>query len=243
MHSPLSLKGDLKQNLLLAALTAPVRESLRPNLELIELKLGDVLYGFGNDREYVYFPTTSILSLLNVTRNGETTEIAVIGNDGLAGISLFMGADETPHQTLVHRAGLSYRLAARFAKNTFGREGQAMAVLLGYMQSLISQMAQTATSIQHRSVEQQLCRRLLLALDRLPSNEIDLTHESLGIMLGVRRETVSEAASKLRQAGVIRYARGRIAVLDREQLEQRAGDGYVIAPRENLNQPARQLAA
>ena len=192
-----------KQNHLLDALPASDYERLAPHLELIPMRLGDVLYESGDKLRYVYFPTTSIISLLYVMEDGASAEIAVVGNEGMLGISLFMGGETTPSRAVVQSAGHAFRLKAELLKNEFGRFGPTMHLLLRYTQALITQMAQTAVCNRHHSVDQQLCRWLLLSLDRLASNELSMTQELIANMLGVRREGVTEAAGKLQDAGLI----------------------------------------
>lgn len=196
------------------------------------MPLGEVLYESGGQLQHVYFPTTSIVSLLYVMRDGASAEIAVVGNEGILGISLFMGGETTPSRAVVQSAGHGYRLKARLLKQEFQRAGPVMDLLLRYTQALITQMAQTAVCNRHHSVEQQLCRWLLLSLDRLSTSELTMTQELIANMLGVRREGVTEAAGNLQRAGVIRYSRGRITVLDREQLEQDVCECYAVVKKE-----------
>jgi CRP-like cAMP-binding protein len=224
-HSP-------KQNYLLAALPAAEFERLSPYLDLVQMPLGQVLYESGGQLKHVYFPTTSIVSLLYVMEDGASAEIAVVGNEGILGISLFMGGETTPSRAVVQSAGHGYRLLSRPLKQEFSRGGPVMHLLLRYTQALITQMAQTAVCNRHHSVEQQLCRWLLLSLDRLSTFELTMTQELIANMLGVRREGVTEAAGKLQRAGVIRYSRGRITVLDRERLEQEACECYAVVKKE-----------
>jgi CRP-like cAMP-binding protein len=224
-HTPL-------QNRLLGALPASDYERLAPHLELITLPLGEVLYESGVQLRYVYFPTTSIISLLYVMEDGASAEIAVVGNEGILGISLFMGGETTPSRAVVQSAGHAFRLEAALLKTEFGRFGATMHLLLRYTQALITQMAQTAVCNRHHSVDQQLCRWLLLSLDRLSSNELAMTQELIANMLGVRREGVTEAAGKLQDAGVIRYRRGRITVLDRAGLQARSCECYQVVKTE-----------
>src|ERR1700692_3716400 len=226
--STMSAPHTPHQNHLLEALPKSDYERLAPHLELVPLTLGDVLYEPGVKLRYVYFPTTSIVSLLYVMEDGASAEIAVVGNEGILGISLFMGGDTTPSRAVVQSAGHAFRLKADLLKNEFGRFGPTIHLLLRYPQALITQMAQTAVCNRHHSVDQQLCRWLLLSLDRLQSNELSMTQELIANMLGVRREGVTEAAGKLQQAGVINYARGRISVLDRPGLEARVCAGYQV---------------
>jgi len=220
------------QNHLLDALPSDDFARLSPRLELIPMQLGDVLYEPGVKLRYVYFPTTSIVSLLYVMEDGASAEIAIVGNEGILGISLFMGGDTTPSRAVVQSAGHGYRLKAELLKNEFERFGSTMHLLLRYTQALITQMAQTAVCNRHHSVDQQLCRWLLLSLDRLASNELTMTQELIANMLGVRREGVTEAAGKLQDAGLIRYTRGRIKVLDRGGLEARCCECYQVVKTE-----------
>jgi CRP-like cAMP-binding protein len=194
--------------------------------------LGDVLYESGAQLRYVYFPTTSIISLLYVMEDGASAEIAIVGNEGILGISLFMGGETTPSRAVVQSAGHAFRLKAELLKNEFGRYGPTMHLLLRYTQAMITQMAQTAVCNRHHSVDQQLCRWLLLSLDRLTSNELSMTQELIANMLGVRREGVTEAAGKLQDAGLIRYQRGRITVIDRPGLEARSCECYQVVKTE-----------
>jgi len=221
-----------QQNHLLAALPAGDYERLAPHLELIPLKLGEVLYEPGVRLRYVYFPTTSIVSLLYVMEDGASAEIAIVGNEGILGISLFMGGETTPSRAVVQSAGYGYRLKAQLLKDEFQRFGPMLHLLLRYTQALITQMAQTAVCNRHHSVDQQLCRWLLLSLDRLASNELSMTQELIANMLGVRREGVTEAAGKLQDAGLISYRRGRITVLDRPGLEARSCECYEVVKKE-----------
>src|SRR6202171_2712388 len=214
------------QNHLIDALPASDYERVVSHMELIAMRLGEVLYESGVQLRYVYFPTTSILSLLYVMEDGASAEIAIVGNEGILGISLFMGGETTPSRAVVQSAGHAFRLKADLLKNEFGRFGPTMHLLLRYTQALITQMAQTAVCNRHHSVDQQLCRWLLLSLDRLQTNELSMTQELIANMLGVRREGVTEAAGKLQGAGLISYQRGRITVLDRPGLEARSCAGY-----------------
>jgi CRP-like cAMP-binding protein len=220
------------QNHLLEALPAGDYERLAPHLELIPMKLGDVLYEPGVQLRYVYFPTTSIVSLLYVMEDGASAEIAIVGNEGILGISLFMGGETTPSRAVVQSAGYAFRLKAQLLKDEFQRFGPMLHLLLRYTQALITQMAQTAVCNRHHSVDQQLCRWLLLSLDRLASNELSMTQELIANMLGVRREGVTEAAGKLQDAGLISYRRGRITVLDRPGLEARSCECYQVVKTE-----------
>ena len=221
-----------KANRLLAALPAESYEALAPLLEHVPLALGKAVYESGAKQGYVYFPTTSIVSLLYVLENGASAEIAVTGREGLVGIALFMGGDTTPSRAVVQSAGHGYRLKAAVLKKEFERGGELQHLLLRYTQALITQMTQTAVCNRHHSVDQQLCRWLLLSLDRLPSNELVMTQELIANMLGVRREGVTEAAGKLQATGLIRYARGRITVTDRAQLEARVCECYRVVKTE-----------
>src|SRR6202162_4947587 len=220
------------QNHLLAALPTSDYERLASHLELVPMKLGEVLYESGVQLRYVYFPTTSILSLLYVMEDGASAEIAIVDNEGILGISLFMGGDTTPSRAVVQSAGHAFRLKAALLKNEFGRFGPTMHLLLRYTQALITQMAQTAVCNRHHSVDQQLCRWLLLSLDRLRTNELSMTQELIANMLGVRREGVTEAAGELQDAGLIHYSRGRITVIDRPGLEARACECYQVVKTE-----------
>lgn len=221
-----------EQNHLLAALPLADYERLLPQLELIPLPLGWAVYESGRDQGYVYFPTTSIVSLLYVMEDGSSAEIAIVGNDGLVGIALFMGGDTTPSRAVVQSAGYGYRLKAAFLKKEFERGGELQHLLLRYTQALITQMAQTAVCNRHHSVEQQLCRWLLLSLDRLTSNDLKMTQELIANMLGVRREGVTEAAGKLQKHGLINYSRGHITILDRPGLEAKVCECYAVVKKE-----------
>lgn len=222
-----------KQNHLLAALPEADYERIAPHLELVPMPLGEVLYESGSRMQHVYFPTTSIVSLLYVMENGSSAEIAIVGNDGLVGISLFMGGDTTPSRAVVQSAGESYRLKASLLKEEFNRYGPTMHLLLRYTQALITQMTQTAVCNRHHTVDQQLCRWLLLSLDRLPSSDLTMTQELMANMLGVRREGVTEAAGKLQAVGLINYSRGHIKVLDRAGIEARVCECYDVVRRES----------
>jgi CRP-like cAMP-binding protein len=224
-HTPL-------QNHLLAALPAEVSRRLHAGLELVEMPLGMVLYESGSRLQHVYFPTTSIVSLLYVMEDGHSAEIAIVGNEGVVGVALFMGGETTPSRGIVQSAGYAYRLPGKSLKGEFVRAGPLQRLLLRYTQALITQMAQTAVCNRHHSIEQQLCRWLLLSLDRLASNDLVMTQELIGNMLGVRREGVTESAGKLQDLGIIRYSRGRITVLDRPALEHHACECYAVVKRE-----------
>jgi CRP-like cAMP-binding protein len=220
------------QNRLLAVLPAAESERLYPHLELVPMLLGGVVYESGSRQDHVYFPTTSIVSLLYVMADGASAEIAVVGNEGMVGVALFMGGETTPSRAIVQSAGHAYRLKGQLIKEEFLRAAAMQHLLLRYTQSLITQMAQTAVCNRHHSLEQQLCRWLLLSLDRLPSNELTMTQELIANMLGVRREGVTESAGKLQRAKLIRYNRGRVTVLDRPGLEARACECYAVVKRE-----------
>jgi len=220
------------QNHLLAALPAAEFEPLVAHLELIQMPLGEILYEPGEQLQYAYFPTTSIVSLHYVLESGASAESAGVGHEGVVGISLFMGGDTTPSSAVVQTAGHAYRLAGRLLKQEFDRGGLLQRLMLRYTQALMTQMAQTAGCNRHHSVEQQLCRWLLLTLDRMPSNELIMTQELVASMLGVRREGITEAAGKLQHSGVIRYRRGHIAVLERSGLERRACECYAVVKTE-----------
>ena len=224
-HSP-------RENHLLAALSAEDYARMLPNLELIAMPLGWALYEAGDHLSYLYFPTTSIVSLLYVMENGESAEIAITGNEGLVGLSLFMGGESTPSRAVVQSAGDGYRLKASILKREFALGGQFARLALRYTQALITQMSLTAVCNRYHSVEQQLCRWLLLSLDRLPNNELKMTQELIANMLGVRREGVTEAAGKLQAAGLIHYQRGKITVLDRPKLELRVCECYAVVKKE-----------
>jgi CRP-like cAMP-binding protein len=225
-------KANPHQNHLLNALPASDYDRLAPHLELWALELGAVLYEPGRAMRYVYFPTTAIVSMLYVMEDGASAEIAIVGNEGLLGISLFMGGETTPSRAVVQSAGYGYRMKAPLLKSEFERYGTLMHLLLRYTQALITQMAQTAVCNRHHTVDQQLCRWLLLSLDRLASNELTMTQELIANMLGVRREGVTEAAGKLQDAGLVEYRRGKITVLDRPRLEARSCECYEVVRKE-----------
>ena len=220
-------------NRLLAALPAGTADRLEPALELVPLKLGASIYEAGGKLSYVYFPTNAVVSLLYVMNTGASAEIAVVGNDGLVGIALFMGGETTPSRAVVQSAGYAYRLRARLMKREFESGGPLQHLLLRYTQSLITQMAQTAVCNRHHEIQQQLCRWLLLRADRLPTSELKTTQELIANMLGVRREGVTQAAGALQDAGFIRYTRGRITILDRAGLEKRVCECYAVVKRES----------
>jgi CRP-like cAMP-binding protein len=220
------------QNHLLAQLPAAERQRWWPQLEYFDMPLGQVMYEAGGTLTHVYFPTTAIVSLLYVMENGSSAEIAVVGNEGIVGISLFMGGDSTPSRAVVQSAGSGFRLKAQVMKDEFNKAGPVLHLLLRYTQALITQMAQTAVCNRHHSLDQQLCRWLLLSMDRLQGNELVMTQELIANMLGVRREGVTEGALKLQKAGLIRYARGHITVLDRQGLEKRSCECYAVVKHE-----------
>ncbi|MES2491184.1 MAG: Crp/Fnr family transcriptional regulator [Pseudomonadota bacterium] len=220
------------QNRLLAALPAEVQARLLPHLELVQLPLGKVLYESGDALRYVYFPTDSIVSLLYVMESGASAEISVVGNEGLIGVALFMGGESTTSRAIVKSAGSAYRLLGQRLKDEFNRHGEMLLLMLRYTQALITQMAQTAVCNRHHSLDQQLCRWLLLSLDRLPSNQLTMTQELIANMLGVRREGVTDAAGKLQKLGVIEYSRGQITVLDRVKLEKLSCECYAVVKKE-----------
>jgi CRP-like cAMP-binding protein len=226
LSAPDSLAAQ--QNQLLAALPSAERARLQPHLQLIQMPLGKVIYEPGDLLRYVYFPIDSIVSLLYVLADGASAEISLVGNDGIIGIALFMGGETTPSRAIVQSAGKAYRLIAKRLKDEFHRNGQMQLLLLRYTQALITQMAQTAVCNRHHSVDQQLCRWLLLSLDRLPANRLDMTQALIANMLGVRREGVTEAAGKLQKLGVIHYTRGQITVLDRPKLERLCCECYAV---------------
>jgi CRP-like cAMP-binding protein len=232
MGTKLSTTNTPKDNRLLAALPDDSLRTLLPFLEAVPLPLGMVVYESGGTQGYVYFPTDSIVSLLYVLADGASAEIAVTGNEGLVGIALFMGGETTPSRAVVQSAGHGYRLKAAVLKKAFEGGGELQHLLLRYTQALITQMTQTAVCNRHHSVDQQLCRWLLLSLDRLPGNELVMTQELIANMLGVRREGVTEAAGKLQAEGLIRYSRGRITVSDRQQLEARVCECYAVVKKE-----------
>jgi CRP-like cAMP-binding protein len=223
---------DPRSNDLLAALPDAEWERWLPNLERVDMPLGKVLYESGTRLSHVYFPITSIVSLLYVMENGASAEIAVVGKEGLVGVSLFMGGQSTTSRAVVQSAGEGYRLKSSQMMVEFNRAGPVLHLLLRYTQALITQMAQTAVCNRHHSLDQQLCRWLLLSLDRLPTNELVMTQELIANMLGVRREGVTEAAGQLQECGLISYRRGHITVLDRTGLEQRTCECYAVVKTE-----------
>jgi CRP-like cAMP-binding protein len=226
------INGDFKRNQLLASLPEAEWSRWSPLLERVEMPLGEVLYEPGVVLRDVYFPITSIVSLLYVMENGASAEIAVVGNEGIVGVSLFMGGESTPSRAVVQSAGSGCRLKAQLMKDEFNRAGPVLHLLLRYTQALITQMAQTAVCNRHHSLDQQLCRWLLLSLDRLQGDELVMTQELIANMLGVRREGVTEGALKLQKLGLIQYARGHITVLNRKGLELRTCECYAVVKRE-----------
>lgn len=228
----MQIANDPNQNHLLAALLDNDFNRLAPHLELIPMPLGDVISESGSKPGYAYFPTTAIISMHYLLENGGSSEIAGVGNEGVFGISLFMGGDTTPSRAVVQTGGFGYRLKAQVLLDEFNRAGPVMRLLLRYTQALITQMSQTAVCNRHHSVDQQLCRWLLLTLDRLPNNELTITQELIANMLGVRREGVTEAAGKLQTAGYIRYRRGHITVIDRLGLERSVCECYRVVKQE-----------
>jgi CRP-like cAMP-binding protein len=223
---------EASANKLISALPREVYDRLRPHLELVPLELGASVYEAGGRLSSVYFPTDAIVSLLYVMENGASAEIAIVGNEGLVGIALFMGGETTPSRAVVQSAGHAFRLRAQILKREFESGGALQHLLLRYTQALITQMAQTAVCNRHHTLEQQLCRWLLLSADRLPTNEVRMTQELIANMLGVRREGVTQAAGALQDAGLIRYRRGHITILDRGGLEERVCECYAVVKRE-----------
>jgi len=228
MHNP----HDPRQNHLLAALPEDERARIFPHLELVPMPLGQTLYEPGIQMRHVCFPTTCIVSLLYVMEDGASAEIAVVGNEGIVGVSLFMGGETTTSRAVVQSGGHAYRLKGQLLKDAFFRAGPMQRLLLRYTQALLTQMAQTAVCNRHHSVDQQLCRWLLLSLDRLPSNELTMTQQLIANMLGVRREGVTEAAGRLQRAGLIDYSRGKITVVDRPALQARVCECYAVVKKE-----------
>jgi CRP-like cAMP-binding protein len=222
----------IQQNHILASLPVGVLERVTPLLKLVPMELGKVLYESGDTLRYVFFPADCIVSLLYVLQNGASAEISVVGNEGLIGIALFMGGETTPSRAIVQSAGSAYRLPGQILKDEFHRDADLQLTLLRYTQALITQMAQTAVCNRHHSVDQQLCRWLLLSLDRLTTNQLTMTQELIANMLGVRREGVTEAAGKLQKLGVIQYNRGKITVLDRPKLEELCCECYLVVKKE-----------
>jgi CRP-like cAMP-binding protein len=223
---------DPRQNHLLDALPVHEYEYLIPHLERVSLPLGDIIYDSGGELCHAYFLTTSIVSLLYVTEDGSSTEIAVVGNEGIIGIALFMGGGTMPNRAVVQSAGHAYRISRVLLQQEISRNESLLPILLRYTQALITQMTQTAVCNRHHSVDQQLCRWLLLSLDRLSGSDLSMTQELIANMLGVRREGVTEAAGKLLRAGLIRYQRGHITVLNRTGLEARVCECYQVVKKE-----------
>lgn len=221
-----------EQNHLLAALPDRAKERIFPRLNLVEMGLGDVIYESGQPIEFVYFPTNCIISLLYVMLSGASAEISVVGNEGMAGIAVFMGGDSTPSRSIVQSRGVAYRMPSTELKAEFNNHADVRVLMLSYTQALITQMSQTAVCNRHHSIDQQLCRWLLLSLDRLPDNRLTMTQELIANMLGVRREGVTEAAGKLQKLGVIEYHRGHITVIDRSRLEALSCECYAVVKRE-----------
>jgi CRP-like cAMP-binding protein len=223
---------DPRQNRLLAALPEPEWTQWRPHLEVVELTLGQVLSEPDSKFTHVYFPTSAIISLLYLTADGDSAELAVVGHEGLLGVAVFMGGETTRSRAIVQSAGCAVRLDGHVILQEFKRAGPVMQLLLRYTQALITQMSQTAVCNRYHTVEQQLCRWLLLSLDRLRSNELVMTQELIANMLGVRREGVTEAAGRLHKTGILQYQRGRITVLDRSELEKRTCECYGVVKKE-----------
>ncbi len=230
--SVIAIATEPRTNQLLAALPDAEWQRWLPQLEPVEMPLGQVLYESGGTLSHVYFPTTAIVSLLHVMQSGASAEIAVVGNEGIVGVALFMGGESTPSRAVVQSAGQGFRLPSQVMKDEFDRSGPVLHLFLRYTQALITQMAQTAACNRHHTLDQQLCRWLLLSLDRLQDNELVMTQELIANMLGVRREGVTEGALKLQQEGFIRYVRGHISVLDRGGLEQRTCECYGVVKKE-----------
>jgi len=222
-----------QRNHLLAALPAEIQARLFAQLELVTLQQGQVLYESGDTLRHVYFPADSIVSLLYVTESGASAAIAMVGNEGLVGVALFMGGESTPSRAIVQSSGAAYRLQGQKLKDEFNQHSELMLLLLRYTQALITQMSQTAVCNRHHAIDQQLCRWLLLSLDRLPDNQLSVTQELIANLLGVRREGVTEAAGKLQKLGVIDYCRGHINVLDRQELETLSCECYAVVKQEN----------
>lgn len=232
---PTSYKGVppySKKNYLIAALPDEVQKRLLPSLELVNLPLGKVLYESGDTLHHVYFPTDCIISLLYVMKDGASAEISVVGNEGILGTALFLGGGSTSSRAIVQSAGHAYRMGEKTFKAEFGRHTEMFILLLRYTQVLITQIAQTAVCNRHHNINQQLCRWMLLSLDCLPDNNLAMTQELIANMLGVRRESVTEAAGKLQKLGIISYHRGHIKVLDRSRLEQLSCECYAVVKKE-----------
>lgn len=222
----------LQQNHILAALPEEVRKRLYPQLKLVQMPLGKVLYESGDTLRHVYFPIDCIVSLLYVMEDGASAEISVVGNEGIIGVALFMGGESTPSRAIVQSGGSAYRLLGQSLKDEFNRHGSLLVLMLRYTQALLTQMAQTAVCNRHHTIDQQLCRWLLLSMDRLSGNKLTMTQELIANMLGVRREGVTEAAGKLQRLGVIRYSRGQITVIDRPTLETMSCECYAVVKAE-----------
>lgn len=232
MVATISAQQTHSQNRLLAALPAEIFERISPHLELVSMPLGEALYESGGQLHHAYFPTTAIVSLHYVMENGASAEIAGVGNEGVVGISLFMGGNTTPSRATVCTGGYGYRLKARLLVDEFNRAGPLMRLMLRYTQALITQMSQTAVCNRHHTMEQQMCRWLLLTLDRLPTHDLIMTQELIATMLGVRREGITETAGYLQRAGLISYRRGHITVLNRSGLESRSCECYGVVKKE-----------
>ena len=228
-----SARSEPQQNRLLASLPLEERERIFPQLVPVPMPLGKVLYESGGTMEWVYFPTDCIVSLVYTFADGSSAEIAVVGNEGFVGVSILMGGDSTPSRALVQSAGQAFRISGQRLKQEFDQRGQLQLLTLRYMQALITQMAQTAVCNRHHSVDQQLCRWLLLSFDRLSGNDLDMTQELIANMLGVRREGVTAAAGKLQELGVIHYRRGRITIVDRTKLESLCCECYAVVKKES----------
>lgn len=231
MSEPSAVLSPL-DNHLIGALSAEARDRILPHMERVDLALGQVLYESGDAIRHVYFPVDCIVSLLYVMESGASAEISVVGNEGLLGVSIFMGGESTPSRALVQSAGSAFRLPARRLLDEFNRHGDLLQLVLRYTQALLTQMAQTAVCNRHHTIDQQLCRWLLLSLDRLQGNQLVMTQELIANMLGVRREGVTEAARKLQKLGVIEYSRGRITVIDRPHLERLSCECYGVVRKE-----------
>lgn len=231
-RKPVASPRDPRQNHVIAALPAEDYARLAPSFEPVPMPLGDVLYEPGTQMAHVYFPTTAIVSLLYVMENGQSAEIAVVGSEGIVGVSLFMGGNTTPSRGIVQSAGHAYRLKGKLLKEEFYRAGPMQRLLLRYTQALLTQMAQTAACNRHHTIDQQLCRWLLLCIDRLPADNLEMTQELIANMLGVRREGVTEAAGRLRKSGLITYSHGKITVLDRAGMEARVCECYGVVRKE-----------
>ena len=240
-HLPSKHAFTQQQNHLLASMSQNEWDLLEPDMEHVDFSLNQVLCESGKTPAYMYFPTTAIVSLLYMTESGASSEVAVVGNDGAVGMSLFFSGSNSPNQALVQTAGKGYRMRAQAAKNAINRDGAMLNILLRYSQAMITQMTQTAVCNRHHTIDQQLCRRLLLSLDRLSSDQIAVTQEMLAGMLGVRRESVTDAALKLQNAGIISYKRGLITVLNRSALESRSCECYKTTKSEQMRLQAMSL--